>query len=189
MPSDLIQPDWVCYCAGVGEQIRFELALMEKKGVHVFGFDPTPRAIQFVERIDPPLPNFTLVPKGLWKEDITMRFFAPEKPDHVSHSIVEDDEGRAYFEAPCVTVATAMKELGHDRLDLLKMNIEGAEDKVLESLEAANIFPTVVALTYEGHRPLAKARRWTKRLAKHGYQVAGADGWAVTYIRSPDHAG
>ena len=39
-----------------------------------------------------------------------------------------------------------MKELGHDRLDLLKLDIEGAEYAVLDGLVEAGITPTVLCV-------------------------------------------
>ena len=43
-PMHLLNSTSICYCAGVGEDITFDLGLIERFGCHVFAFDPTPRA-------------------------------------------------------------------------------------------------------------------------------------------------
>jgi FkbM family methyltransferase len=127
-------------------------------------------------------------PVGLWREDTTLRFFAPANRDYVSHSATEQLGGDSHFDAPCKSIASAMKEAGHTQINLLKMNIEGAEDVVLEAALDAGIAPTVVMLTWEGHGAMRKAHTWTKRLRGLGYSLLGHDGWYFTYIREVDLA-
>ena len=76
-----------------------------------------------------------------------------------------------------------MKELGHAEIDLLKMNIEGAEYEVLQSILEDRIYPRIISLTFEGQSPFMKAISWTKRLRQAGYELAGRKSWAVTYVR------
>jgi hypothetical protein len=76
-----------------------------------------------------------------------------------------------------------MKSLGHDRVDLLKMNIEGAEHEVLEAMLAARIFPRVIIVAWEGNDALLKAHRWTRRLRRDGYDFVGRVAWFFTYVR------
>ena len=184
----LIEPDWVCYCAGVGEDIRFEVELVRRWGVHAWLFDPTPRSIAFMERARAELDErIAFLPFGLWKEDATLHFAPPEREGYVSHSVMEESERG--FDAPCRSIPSLMRELGHDRVDLLKMNIEGAEHVVLESAFHAGVRPVVVTLTWEGHHALAKARAWTRHLAAEGYAFAGRKDWWFTYVRTPSSPG
>src|SRR3546814_9809651 len=48
LPLDLIRADWVCYAGGVGEDVTFDLGIIDRFGCQVFAFDPTPRAIAYV---------------------------------------------------------------------------------------------------------------------------------------------
>lgn len=96
---------------------------------------------------------------------------------------MEDFGGGNYFDAPCRSIPSMMRELGHDRIDLLKMNIEGAEHVVLGAVIDAGVRPRVIALTYEGDDALLKARVWTKRLRDEGYRCLGRVAWYVTYVR------
>jgi hypothetical protein len=78
-----------------------------------------------------------------------------------------------------------MTEFGLDHLDLLKMNIEGAEEAILQSIVADDIRPGMIAVTFEGERPFRRALRWTKFFASRGYRHCGFSSWSVTYVREP----
>ena len=184
LPDGLIAPDWICYCAGVGEDIRIERFLAEQIGAAVWAFDPTPRSIRYMATADYDRTRLHFVPVGLWREDTTLRFHAPENPAHVSHSVMGRLGGDGHFDAPCRTVRSLMRELGHTRVDLLKMNIEGAETAVLGAVLADGARPRVIAMTYEGRGALRQVRAWTLRLRAEGYRLLGREGWFFTYVRS-----
>ena len=44
VPTALLSADAICYCAGVGEDVTFDLGLVARFGCRVWAFDPTPRA-------------------------------------------------------------------------------------------------------------------------------------------------
>jgi FkbM family methyltransferase len=185
VPTAVIDRDAICYCGGVGEDIRFEELLIERMGALVWAFDPTPRSVRFIEQRGPLPEQFHFVPQGLWSEDATLRFYAPSNPSYVSHTVEGPQGGATHFDAPCRSVPSLMRELGHERIDLLKLNIEGAEDRVLSGALDAGVRPRVITLTYEGRRAFRKALNWTRRLRYEGYQVLGVRGWFVTYVHEP----
>ena len=135
IPKDFVTPDSVVYSAGVGEDVSFDLELIALTGCHVWAFDPTPRAIDFARKID--YERFHFLPVGISSRDEMRRFYAPADPTHVSHSIVSTAGERDCFDAECKTIATLKRELGHDKVDLLKLDIEGAEYEVLPSIDQA----------------------------------------------------
>lgn len=181
LPEWTIQPDWVCYCGGVGEDIRFELELARRWGVHVHLFDPTPRSIAFMRAAQLPGEQFTFLPVGLWSEDATLHFAAPQNETYVSHTVM-DGNAQPGFDAPCRSLPSLMSELGHDRVDLLKMNIEGAEGAVLDAALAAGIRPRVITLTWEGDGAFRKAIERTSRLRGEDYALVGRNAWFFTYV-------
>lgn len=133
--SEGMGPNSVAYSVGTGEDMSFDLALIEKYGCEVHGFDPTPKSIAWVKRQTTPS-KFRFHEWGLAGHDGTVDFFLPANPDHVSASVVQ----RAGTGDQRVTVqvrrlSTVMKELGHSRVDLLKLDIEGAEYGVIDDIE------------------------------------------------------
>ena len=99
VPTRLIGSTWRCYCAGVGEDVTFDLGLIERFGCAVVAFDPTPRAVAHAEPIAAREPRFRFLPVGLWSEDTTLRFYRPADPSHVSHSAVNLQRTNEWFEA------------------------------------------------------------------------------------------
>jgi FkbM family methyltransferase len=182
IPADLLGPESICYCAGVGEDLEFEAELLTRFDSLVYAFDPTPRAIRFAEHRMKHEPKFIFSPVGMWSEDTALRFYAPTNDQYVSHSVLRDGMSGEYFEAPCRRLATLMKERGHGRIDLLKLNIEGAEYEVLRSMLADRIRPRVLTLTFEGAAAFLDAIRWTRELTRYGYRFAGLTGWAATFV-------
>jgi FkbM family methyltransferase len=183
LPEGMIKADWICYSGGVGENIEIDLYLTEQVGCHVWAFDPTPRSIAYMERTEYDRTRLHFIAVGLWDSDKTLRFNAPANPEWVSHSIVDSLGGDSYFDAPCKSVPDLMREIGHRKLDLLKLNIEGAEDVVLKATLDAGIRPEIIVLTYEGPGAFGKARFWTKILRQCGYALLARSGWWFTYIR------
>lgn len=191
VPSALIQSNSVCYCVGVGEDVSFDLALMERFQCEAHAFDPTPRAIDFVRRNAANVPGFHFHPVGIWDRDEQMRFYAPRNPAHVSHSVVNLQQTDSFFEAPCRSLASLMKELGHARIDLLKLDIEGAEHRVITAMLESNVNVKVlcvefdqaaVGLTPEGRQQIIAT---TQTLANRGYLLVAQEGRSnYTFVSS-----
>jgi FkbM family methyltransferase len=169
VPEGLPTANWVCYTAGLGEDVSFELQFVERFGCTIHGFDPTPRAIRYAEQVANGEPRFEVFPFGLWSHDGPQRFYSPRDADHVSHSISNLQGTNTYFDAPCRRISSVMCELGHDRLDLLKLDIEGAEHLVLESLEEDGILPQLLLVDIHPTPSLAHAVSSLRSLEERGY--------------------
>jgi FkbM family methyltransferase len=184
VPTAMIAPYWVCYCGGVGEDITFDLGLVERFRCTVFAFDPTPRAIAHAAREGAAEAGFHFLPVGIWFENATLKFFEPRDPAHVSHSVVNLQRTSDYFEAPCRSLPSLMAELGHRTIDLLKLDIEGAEHRVIDAMLSAGIHPTV--LCTEIDQPVGLLRFWRtiRRILSAGYTLVSMDNWNFTFIRS-----
>lgn len=129
----------VIYSAGIGEDISFDLALIERTGAAVHGFDPTPRSLAWLKTQDLP-DRFHVHDYGLADFDGTAMFNPPKNPEHISHTILDRPEtSEGAFEVQLRRVATIAKELGHAKIDVLKLDIEGAEYDVLDDLEKGDV--------------------------------------------------
>jgi FkbM family methyltransferase len=171
----------VCYLAGVGEDISFDIALVEKTSCEAHSFDPTPRAAAHVEPID--LPNgYTFHQFGIWSSNTTLKFFAPANLANVSHSILNLQRTEEFFEADVRRVKSVMDELGHTKLDLLKIDIEGAEYEVLESLLQDKINVRYLCVDFDQPYPFIKTLRMLRRLKKHGYFPITIEGWDISFV-------
>jgi FkbM family methyltransferase len=180
----MLSGDSICYCAGVGLDVSFDMAVIEKFGCEVFAFDPTPKAIDYVESNVRDVPGFHFIDVGLWSSDETLKFFAPANENHVSHSVVNLQNTSDYFEANCKRLSSIMHELGHERLDLLKLDIEGAEYAVIDSILDDNIPVKVLCVEYD--QPTSPARIWrsVKQLEGAGFDLVSIDSWNYTFVQS-----
>ena len=125
---------------GVGEDASFDLSLISKYGCAVHAFDPTPKSVDWVrQHISEPL--FCFQPLALGDIDGTLRLFLPKNTSHVSASCRRNEHTKVdYFDAPCVRLTTLLDKLSLNYVDLLKIDIEGAEYGVIrDSIESGVI--------------------------------------------------
>ena len=176
IPSDLVDAQSIVYSGGVGEDVSFDLALIARTGCSIWAFDPTPRSIEFARRITER--RFHLQPVGLWSSDGVKRFHAPRDPRHVSHTALGSRPDRPYFDAECKCLDTVMRELGHDHIDLLKLDIEGAEFEVLGSVQTE---PQCICVELHPVLGINEIVDFVRALP---YEVLHVEGWNVTLART-----
>ncbi len=150
VPSKFLTPESVVVDVGLGEDVTFSLSLIRKYGFQVFGFDPTPRAIAHAETLR--CPNLTVYQLGVSDKSGTAEFYLPNDPHHVSGSLLRESHvGRECVTVRFVTITELLDLIGRDRIDLLKLDIEGAEYKLLHSVEFAALAPKISAICIEFH--------------------------------------
>jgi len=177
IPTDRLNSGSVCYCVGCGEDISFDLSLMQSIGCEVHGFDPTPRAIRYVTDITRNLEGYHFNAFGLWSCDDQLQFFAPREESHVSHSLVNLQRTTKFVEVPVRRLSGVMQDNGHDHIDLLKLDIEGAEYAVIDSILQDELEISVLCVEFdEFWNPLDRGFRHRirdrcQRLASRGYQL------------------
>jgi FkbM family methyltransferase len=171
-PQDL-RASSVVYSFGVGEDISFDLGLIERFSLHVHAFDPTPRSIEWL-RSQTVLPEFMFHAYGVAGFDGQCAFARPENPAHVSHSIVARASSRPAIEVAVHRLGTIMKMLGHEQIDLLKMDIEGAEYGVLADMLACGILVKQLLVEFHHRWPqlgIEKTREAIRGLNAAGYRI------------------
>lgn len=172
----LLGGESVVYSVGIGQDVSFDVALSERFGCVVHAFDPTPRSLRWVA--GQTLPGSLRVhPVGLSDRDGQIEMFEPPSERHVSHTVVAGAGGAGSVRVPVQRLGTMMRTLGHDRVDLLKMDIEGAEYAVIRDLAAQG--PAVGQLLVEFHHRFPSVGDAATRNALH--QLSGA-GYRLFHI-------
>jgi FkbM family methyltransferase len=179
VPADTLGPDSICYLAGVGEDVTFDLALIERFRCHAWAMDPTPRAISYAEGVTEPL--FHFLPVGLWGANEMLEFYGPVDPSHVSHSVTNMQRTGVSFKAQCQTVGSIMADQGHPRLDLLKLDIEGAEVAVIDNLLQVGPLPRVLCVEFDAPESPHKTLRRIRLLKAAGYICRHVEGRNFTF--------
>ena len=173
IPKNFLNSQSICYSAGAGEDISFELELIKRYGCKVCIFDPTPRAKKHYDELVRRINNGEMMainnysqsqyysvtpedlkfcyfnPIGIWSEDKKMKFFPPHNPTHVSHSLLNLQKTDDYIEVECKKLRNIMSFLGHKKITLMKLDIVGAEYEVIESLIRDKIYPDILLIEFD----------------------------------------
>lgn len=172
-PTDL-GPQSVVYSFGIGDNIAWELAMIEHFGCHVHAFDPTPRSLAWLRQQSLPQ-QLHVHPFGLAAYDGEQNFAVPAKPGDVNYRPLASGEGAGGNQALLVRrLDTLRRQLGHDRIDVLKIDIEGGEYGVLPDLLATG--PRPKQLLIEFHHgyfgvPFQATRAALQLLQERGYRI------------------
>jgi FkbM family methyltransferase len=170
---DAVRAGDVVYAFGIGRDLRFERAMATEYGTRVFAFDPTPWTAEWVagERLPE---NLRYIPMCVAGYDGEADLHEPERRDG-SHSMVAQggQTGRT-VPVPVRRLPSLMRELGHDRIDLLKLDVEGAEYDAVRDLLAMDI--TVRQVLVEFHHRFGRigpepTREALRLLDDAGYRV------------------
>lgn len=169
------------YSFGVGYDISFDLDLIEAKGCEIHAFDPTPAVAEWLSSQELP-PQFHFHPWGLADKDEVTQFSFVDREESADFTLVDETATNAErsFEAEVCRLETIMKRLGHERLDLLKIDIEGAEYPVLrEILSNEPCFPQLLVEFHHRFSNIDKAetQQALELLAERGFGLFSVD-WA-----------
>lgn len=204
IPPEAIDNSSICYCVGAGEDISFDCELANRFGCEVYIFDPTPRAKRHFQEFKETISKgekirinnieglyYNMKPEklqllnyfdyGIWSKTELKKFFGPKNPKHVSHSILNLQKTDEYFKAKCKRLSQIMNELGHKKLDLLKLDIEGAEYEVIESIIEDNLDIKLICVEFDelnnkiDDNYLKRIKKSMKNLLKNNYVIIAKD--------------
>jgi FkbM family methyltransferase len=172
--TDGLNSNSVVYSFGVGEDISWDTAIIERYQVQVHAFDPTPKSIAWVQQQNTP-PQFHFYGYGIADHDGVLQFYPPEDAAHVSYTVLHKAQTAAKMvELPVKQLATIMRELGHEHIDMLKMDIEGAEYRVLDNILKSGLAITQILVEFHPHiapMTVKDTIAAVKKLQQHGYKL------------------
>ena len=201
VPDKLLHADSVCYCIGAGEDVSFDTELKVIYDCTVVILDPTPYGIDhfeklkdhvargirlvisegghlvpFTYRIDSrQLDDIQFVPIGVWNEKTVLTFHDPQMENYASYSVCLFNESDKVIRAPVDRLGNIMRELGHAQLDLVKIEIEGAEYAVVDTIIEDQLDIKLIVVEFdEVYNPRDRGyhfriKRCGKRLREAGY--------------------
>ena len=214
VPEEMdLNEDSIIYSAGVGEDISFDLLLSDKYKSHIYLIDPTKRALKHYESIyegyigndwdfsgqdiqkdywgiiselSPNLKKMYYVKKGLWKGRDIMKFYKQENEKYVSQSLMGNMFGKEYDKVEVLSVKDLMKEKQNTKIDLLKMDIEGAEVEVLNNMLDDEIYPKYLCIEFDlalkGKDTENGTKKILERLMRSGYRMLKNDRMNITFM-------
>jgi len=181
--SSVLSEAPVVYSFGVGKDISFDLEMIQRFRAKVFAFDPTPQVREWIRTQSLPK-NFRFYPYGIAHFDGKVRLYAPEHSEHISHSFVVQRSDH-FVEVPVRRLKGIMEELGHARIDLVKMDVEGAEYEVIQDWLESRIYPEQILVEFHHWFPEIKVERTRKILEKLrtvGYRLFAIDDYNYSLV-------
>lgn len=194
LPTECIQ-DWVIcpglidrrqplYSLGVGCNIKFDIAMISRFSLEVHAFDPTPSSIEWIAEQSTPA-EFNFHPWAVAARDGRTRF-APRRPSsqrrrnaNTAETIyamlpAETDDHENQIEVAAMALPTITERLGHSSIGFLKMDIEGAEYAVIDSLLRTELCPVQIVVEFHHRHPGLNKNmtvRAVEQLDEVGYSI------------------
>jgi FkbM family methyltransferase len=213
VPAGLLDASSVCYCVGAGDDITFDTELARLYGCQVMVVDPTPEGREHFEHVRGCLARgepvsvdsggvfpyrisaegferLKYLDIGVMDKPGTLRFYKPTREGYTAHSAVLFKESGRYIELPVDRLAHIMKREGHRTIDLLKLEIEGAEYTVLETVAQDRLDVRAIVVEYDEffHQKdksyLFRIRASARTLMRAGYRlVHSTDTFKRLFVR------
>src|SRR5438309_12554 len=91
----------------------------------------------------------------------------PENPEHISHTILNRPSTEEFaITVPVRKLSTIMGELGHNSIDILKMDIEGAEYAVIDNIKQSGIRPKQLLVEFHHRFPNVGVKKTKNAIGK-----------------------
>ena len=172
-------PETVVYSFGVGTDIGFEISLIRMYGVQVHAFDPSPAAVAWIRTQRLP-EEFHFHELGVGTHDGMAEFFSPLDAANPNWSMVtRAAEAGAVVQCPIRRLCSIARMLGHSRIDILKLDIEGAEYGVIADWLKEG--PEVHQLLVEFHHRKPQVGNQKTRDA---VALLNSNGYKIFYVSS-----
>ena len=184
-PKDL-NAQSIVYSGGVGKDISFEQSLVQQFGCSVVLLDPSPTGLATMALPANQIPQLKFMPIGLADSCKTLKLAPPHYPEEGSW-FKHNGSGDS-IEVLCEDLATLMKKNGHQHIDLLKIDIEGAEYEVIDDLVRRRLPIKQILVEYHhGILPGIKRSdtiRSILKMVRSGYKLLDQYGNNHVFLRS-----
>jgi FkbM family methyltransferase len=171
VPGDLISPDWTSYCVGAGEDVSFDLALIERYGCRVRSFDPHEAYRDRALAEAGGDPRFTFLAVAVATEDGPLHMYESEDSSSGYRSAANLFGTRPAAEFPGRSLPSLKEEFGDARIDLLKLDVEGLEYEVLPRLDLTALGVQVLCMELHHTGSARRARGLLDGLHQQGFRL------------------
>lgn len=171
VPGGPIDSTWICYSVGAGGDVSFDLELIERFGVTVRAFEAVADFVAAAEKDGAGEPRFSAHHAAIAASDGPIRMQVNDDRRSRSVSSAGLYLSHDYVELPGRTLASLMRELGDERIDLLKLDIEGGEYELLPGLDLRAMGVKVFAVQLHRVGTVREARALIARLRERGYEL------------------
>lgn len=168
----------IVYSLGIGDSIAFDLGLIEARNVTVHAFDPTPFAVEWIAGQKLP-ERFVFHQWAVGGTDGVLKMVPRvgrkgRKSKVMWTAAVDGSDDPELIEVPCYSLRSIMAKLEHATIDLLKMDVEGSEYEIIDSLVELERKPPQLLVEFHHRFPgIGQARtiESIRKLKDAGYRI------------------
>ena len=182
IPDDVLDSSSICYCAGAGGDVSFDLGVMKRYGATIRCFDPFEIFGRQAMELADGDPRFSFHEIAITAQDGPLLMYGRQDEIEGAVSAANIYRTRDSFVRPGRSLSSLMKEFGDPRIDLLKLDIEGSEYEVLESLDPASLGVKVLCVEFHHTSSAARALSIIKRLGRDYELVRRVDRGELTFV-------
>lgn len=214
IPKDInLNKDSIIYSGGVGEDISFDLLLSDKYNCNILLVDPTKRAkihyneiinyyktnvnsftgdiqkdyLPIIQNLKPNFDKINYLNIGIWDKEEDLKFYKQSNEQYVSQSLINGMFSNNYEIVKTKSIKQIMNANNHNKIDLLKLDIEGAEIKVLEQMLIDKIYPRYLCIEFDLYLKKKDTNNETKniinKLLNIGYKILVNDKMNITFVK------
>ncbi len=188
VPDPPVAADAVCYCVGSGNDVSFDLALIERYSAHIRAIEPVTAYRPTLERAAAADDRFRFRSAALAASDGPIRMQTHHEGQSSSLSAAGLYDSDQWSEVPGLTLASLMAGFGDDRIALLKIDVEGLEYELVPGLDLVALGVTVFSVQLHHTRPVSEARSLIAGIRGQGFRlVAQRPVVKLTFWRDPAH--
>jgi FkbM family methyltransferase len=171
LPDGQIGHDSICYCVGAGGDVSFDLELINRFGALVRCFDPVEAFERKALSDAGGDPRFSFMRIAIATGDGPIRLQEHHSDDSDSVSSAWLYDGDASIEAQGLTIASVMREFGDDKIDLLKLDLEGAEYEVVPTLDLVALDVRILAVQLHHAGGVKDALKLIDAVREQGFRL------------------
>jgi FkbM family methyltransferase len=181
--TNSLQAGDIVYSLGLATNIEFDLNIISACNVEVHGFDPTPESVNWITRQKLPR-QFNHHPIAVAGHDGELTFSLPDQHGECAKALRGNQTSTSTLVVPCRKLSSLAAQLNHQRIALLKMDIEGSEYAVIEELLSSSIQVDQILVEFH-HRfmeyKLLDTLNAVKNLRANGYKLFHVSPWCEEF--------
>ena len=188
---DGIKSESVILSAGVGHNISFELELIDKTNACIHVFDPSPTGLKTMKKLGHKrgMENIIFIPKAISGLSGNIFLESPDIATEGSWKATTGGNTESTIEIESVSVSDYCRNNDISHIDLLKIDIEGAEYDVIDNIISENLSIKQICLEFHCKAQIGIRQTYFDlfwyvcKLFLHGYRIAHLTKSDFTWIK------
>lgn len=137
-----------------------------------------------------------LIENALWNQSKKLKFYCPKNPNFISHSILnfqnDYSDDSVAIDVDAINIKNLLNKIGleNKNIDILKLDIEGAEHEVIYDLISNKIYPEQILVEFDElsmntSRAIKRFKNTHKILLENNYKLFAREVYDFSYLYCP----